>query len=161
MVHRLLRATLLGALGKQGMSSAADASGPTSPLPAALQGVDHMVEQLDSLCRHSSEREQAAAEVEREATLVKVLEYLERSVGEVFDGVVASISNSGLQVMLPVMVKGFVPISTLGNEYFICDFERQVLTGEDSGKVFRVGMQVRCQLKSVSIRELSCELSLV
>ena len=87
-----------------------------------------MVEQLDSLCRHSSEREQAAAEVEREATLVKVLEYLEHSVGEVFDGVIASISSSGLQVMLPVMVKGFIPIGTLGDEHFICDFERQVLT---------------------------------
>lgn len=161
MVHRLLRATLLGALEEQGMSSAPDASGPASPLPAALQGVDHMVEQLDSLCRHSSEREQAAAEVEREATLVKVLEYLEHSVGEVFDGVIASISSSGLQVMLPVMVKGFVPIGTLGDEHFICDFERQVLTGDDSGKTFRVGMQVRCRLKSVSIRGLSCELSLV
>lgn len=120
-----------------------------------------MVEQLDSLCRHSSEREQAAAEVEREATLAKVLEYLDRSVGELFDGVIASVSNSGLQIMLPVMVKGFVPIGVLGNEYFICDYERQVLTGEDSGKAFRVGMQVRCRLKSVSIRELSCELVLV
>lgn len=161
MVHRLLRAVLLGALDGRKASGSTGNPRAVTPSPAALEGLDRMVEQLDSLCRHASEREQAAAEVEREATLIKVLGYLERFVGEMFDGVIASVSSSGLQVMLPVMVKGFVPMGMLGDEHFICDFERQVLTGEDSGKVYRVGMQVRCQLKSVSFRELSCELSLV
>ncbi len=94
----------------------------------------------------SSEREKVAQKVERDAEKIKKAEYMESKIGEVFDGVVSSITAFGMFVELDNTVEGLIRFEYMGNEYFIYDDERKTLTGENSKTVYRVGDEVRIEV---------------
>ena len=94
----------------------------------------------------SSEREKVAQKVERDAEKIKKAEYMESKIGEVFDGVVSSITAFGMFVELDNTVEGLIRFEYMGNEYFIYDDERKTLTGENSKTVYRVGEEVRIEV---------------
>ena len=59
----------------------------------------------------------------------------------------SSVTRSGLFVRLKdTGADGFVPISTLGDEYFIYDEGQHVLVGERSGAGYRLGDNVDVRL---------------
>ena len=94
----------------------------------------------------SSEREKVAQKVERDAEKIKKAEYMESKIGEVYDGVVSSITPFGMFVELDNTIEGLVRFEYMGNEYFIYDDERKTLTGENSKRVYRVGDKVRIEV---------------
>ena len=94
----------------------------------------------------SSEREKIAQKVERDAEKIKKAEYMESKIGEVYDGVVSSITPFGMFVELDNTIEGLVRFEYMGNEYFIYDDERKTLTGENSKRVYRVGDKVRIEV---------------
>ncbi len=71
---------------------------------------------------------------------------MESKIGEVFDGVVSSITAFGMFVELDNTVEGLIRFEYMGNEYFIYDDERKTLTGENSKTVYRVGDEVRIEV---------------
>ena len=94
----------------------------------------------------SSEREKVAQKVERDAEKIKKAEYMESKIGEVYDGVVSSITPFGMFVELDNTIEGLIRFENMGNEYFIYDDERKTLTGENSKKVYRVGDEVKIEV---------------
>jgi ribonuclease R len=84
---------------------------------------------------------------ERETVDRLVAHHLSTRVGEEFDGRVSGVTKSGLFVALPDYgADGFVPISTLGTDYFIYDEAHQALSGEKTGLGYRLGDGVRVKL---------------
>ena len=94
----------------------------------------------------SSEREKIAQKVERDAEKIKKAEYMESKIGEVYDGVVSSITPFGMFVELDNTIEGLIRFENMGNEYFIYDDERKTLTGENSKKVYKVGDEVKIEV---------------
>ena len=94
----------------------------------------------------SSEREKVAQKVERDAEKIKKAEYMESKIGEVYDGVVSSITPFGMFVELDNTIEGLIRFEYMGNEYFIYDDERKTLTGENSKKVYKVGDEVKIEV---------------
>lgn len=72
---------------------------------------------LPQYCETASEREQAAIEAEREVLDMKMAEYMESHIGEVYEGVISGVTNFGLFVKLPNLIEGLVHISTLKGFY--------------------------------------------
>ena len=78
--------------------------------------------------------------------------YMQDKLGEEFDGVVASVTNFGLFVLLEgVFVEGLVHISELGTDYFHFDEVRHELRGERSGQVYRMTDRVRVKVARVDM----------
>ena len=94
----------------------------------------------------SSEREKIAQKVERDAEKIKKAEYMESKIGEVYDGVVSSITPFGMFAELDNTIEGLIRFENMGNEYFIYDDERKTLTGENSKKVYKVGDEVKIEV---------------
>jgi len=91
--------------------------------------------------------ERRAMAAERDTVDRLIAHHLSGRVGEEFDGRVQGVTKSGLFVSLPQYgADGFVPISTLGKDYFIYDEAHQALTGEKTGLGFRLGDSVRVKL---------------
>lgn len=68
-------------------------------------------------------------------------------VGAEFEARVGGVTKSGLFVTLPDYgADGFIPISTLGTDYFIYDEAHQALTGEKTGLGYRLGDEVTVRL---------------
>ena len=81
-----------------------------------------------------------------------------RHVGESFEGVVSGVSTIGLFVRLPNTVEGIVPMRELGGEYFAFDPALHKLTGQATGRVFRLGQQLRVRIVAANEGETKLDL---
>ncbi|WP_245511028.1 ribonuclease R [Martelella mediterranea] len=104
-------------------------------------------EQLDDIAAEISTFERRAMAAERETVDRLIAHHLAGRIGESFDGRVAGVTRSGLFIALPEYgADGFVPVSTLGTDYFVHDEVRQALVGEKTGLGYQMGDDVEVQL---------------
>ena len=94
----------------------------------------------------SSEREKIAQKVERDAEDIKKAEYMKDKVGEIYEGVVSSVTPFGMFVELDNTVEGLIRFENMGNEYFIYDDERKTLVGEKSKTMYKIGDSVKIEV---------------
>jgi ribonuclease R len=110
---------------------------------------------------HSSEREQRAADAERELKKVKLLEYLSDKIGLELDGVITGVESFGLFIAgVELPAEGFVHISGLTDDNYRYDRAGHVIAGFRSGNSYRLGDAVRVAVAAVNIdaRELNFRL---
>jgi ribonuclease R len=120
----------------------------------------HM-EALILLGDHCSDREQRAAEAERELKKVKLLNYLADKIGAQLNGVVTGVESYGLFVTgseLPA--EGFIQLASLTDDYYRFDRGGHVVHGLKSGNSYRLGDPVRGAVAAVDVdrRELDFRL---
>jgi ribonuclease R len=102
---------------------------------------------LDDIAAEISTFERRAMAAERETVDRLIAHHLAGRVGEEFEGRVSGVTKSGLFVALPEYgADGFIPISTLGSDYFIYDEAHQALSGERTGLGYRLGDTVTVKL---------------
>ena len=104
---------------------------------------------LEDICIHSSERERAAMDSEREVDDMKMAEYMESHIGEHFKGMVSGVRPFGMYVMLPNLVEGMIRFSDL-NETFYYDEETESVVGANSKKVYTLGTPVEIEVTNAS-----------
>ena len=105
---------------------------------------------LVEITRHSSEREVAAVEAERDVLDMKMAEYMEDHIGEEFDGIINTITNFGFFVELPNLVEGLVHVQTLKGDYFTYVPELLAMIGKSTKKTYRLGDKIRVKCVAAS-----------
>jgi ribonuclease R len=109
---------------------------------------------LDRIAKWSSEREVVATEAERESIKLKKIEYMERHLGDEFEGVVSGVVPFGIFVeIIDLLVEGLVHISDLDDDYYVHDEAHYQLTGTASGHTYRLGDNVRVKVVRVDKNE--------
>lgn len=99
---------------------------------------------LEIIGDHSSERERAADDAERELMDWRKAEFMAERVGEEFDGVITSVKDYGFYVELnEFFVEGLVHISTLVDDLYEYHERKHRLVGERTGRKYRLGDEVR------------------
>jgi ribonuclease R len=96
--------------------------------------------QMLQLGEHCSMTERRADDATRDVILWLKCEYMQDRVGQQFSGIVSSVTSFGLFVTLnDVYVDGLLHVTALPNDYYHFDPHSYRLSGERTGKVFRVG----------------------
>lgn len=111
--------------------------------------IKHYEEKLPEVAKHASQMERRAAEAERETDKLKKAEYMEERIGEVYDGVICSITQWGIYVELPNTVEGLIHVSALAGDYFYYDEEACEMVGKETGVSYKLGQRVTIQVKGV------------
>jgi len=94
-----------------------------------------------------SATERRAMLAERETVDRLIAHYLAAHLGDEFEGRITGVTRAGLFVSLATYgADGLVPISTLGDEYYLYDEANHAIAGERSGKGFRLGDTVTVKL---------------
>jgi ribonuclease R len=120
------------------------------------------VEELADLALHSSEREQAATEAERDSIKLKIVEYMADKVGEEFDAVISGVSDRGLYVELnATRAEGLIRIRDLGDDYFIYDEKRYRIVGERTKTSYALGDPIRVKLTEARVLDRELDFALV
>ena len=114
----------------------------------ALRGVS--IKNLEEISRQSSERERRAIEIEREALDLKAVEYMQRFIGQNFDGMIESVTNFGFFVELDNGVDGLVRAADLKDDYYAFVEREFGLIGVRTGKIYKIGDNVRVKLVSAN-----------
>ncbi len=112
--------------------------------------IDYWNENLDYITDHCSEREKAAVEAEREVDDMKMAEYMETKIGEIFEGVISGVNSFGIFVILDNLVEGLVHINTMENDYFTYVPECFSLIGHETKKRYRLGDKVKIKVVAAS-----------
>ena len=98
-----------------------------------------------------SAAERRAMAAERDTVDRLIAEHLASRKGETFEARIGGVTKAGLFVRLPQYgADGFVPVSTLGNDYYIYDEAAHSLVGERQGKGFRLGDPVEVKLVEIA-----------
>ena len=105
--------------------------------------VKHYERILNGVAEQSSMMERRADEAERDTDKLKMVEYMEKHEGEVFEGVVSSITNWGMYVELPNTVEGMVRITNIKDDYYYYDEEHYELVGETTKRTFKLGQKLK------------------
>ena len=72
-------------------------------------------------------------------------------IGEVYEGIVSSITSFGMFVELENTVEGLVRFDDMGNDdYFVYDEDRKILIGEHTKKTYSIGDRVTIRVKYAS-----------
>ena len=114
-------------------------------------------EQLVTLGRHCSDREQRAEAAERDLSKLKLLAYLSDRIGEEMDAVVTGVESYGIFVQgIKLPAEGLVRVETLSDDYYRFDRATHTLAGHREGNRFRLGDLLRVAVARVDLerREL-------
>jgi ribonuclease R len=126
IVHRALIAAL--DLGKDGLT-------------------DGEIAKLPTIAQHISQTERRAMLAERETSDRLLAQFLATKIGAEFMGRVSGVTRSGLFVrLLETGADGFIPASTIGQDYYRHVEEMQALVGDRTGEAFRIGDTVKVRL---------------
>jgi len=131
MVHRAIRHLLLGGTGRN---------------------FEYDSPHLAAMGEHCSALERRADDASRDSTDALKCEFMLDKVGGDFPGVIASVNSFGLFVELEeIFITGLVHITALDKDYFHFDPVGHRLTGERTGRVYRLGDSMRVRVAAVNM----------
>lgn len=106
------------------------------------------LEETSALISTSERRAMAA---ERETVDRLVARHLADRIGADFAARISGVTKSGLFVQLPHFgADGFIPVSSLGDDYYVYEEAAHALVGQRSGKGYRLADRVEVRLKEVA-----------
>jgi ribonuclease R len=110
--------------------------------------IDHYNEILPEVAKHSSEMERRADEAERETDKLKKVEFMEGHIGEIFEGVISSITSWGVYVELPNTIEGMIHVSMLPGDYFYYDEESYEMVGQATNIRYKLGQTLKVRVNA-------------
>lgn len=98
---------------------------------------------LADVAKHTSTTERRADDAERDTDKLKMVEYMERFIGQEFEGVISSITSWGIYVELPNTIEGMIRVSELKDGHYVYDENHYEMVNTSNGRVYKLGQKVK------------------
>lgn len=105
---------------------------------------------LKDITEHSSERERAAVDCEREVDDMKKAEYMQDHIGEEFDGIISSVTPFGMFIELPNLIEGLVRLDDMTDDYYVYNEDTFSLVGKNNKRGYRLGDKIKVIVKAAN-----------
>ena len=116
---------------------------------------------LPNVAEHTSITERTAEEAERAVDDLKIAEYMSKKIGEIYEGMISSLTHFGMFVQLENTVEGLVHFSNMIDDYYEFDEEKYYIIGEHSKKIYRIGDIVKIKVTSADLVKRTIDFMLV
>lgn len=123
--------------------------------------IKHYQEIMPEIALQSSNREREAIEIERQVDDMKIAEYMEKHIGEEFEGIISSVTNFGFFVELENTIDGLVHVTDLTDDFYFFDEKNLRYIGQRTGKVFKMSDSVKVRVASASKVDKSVDFEIV
>ena len=131
MVHRILRSHLSGN-------------------PISMRETMH----YERMALHSSEREVAAAEAERESVKLKQVQYMSDKVGQEFTGIITGVTDWGLFVAeTKSKSEGMARLKSLSGDTYTRGDGGYRVVGAETGQTYALGQLIKIKLAGVNLED--------
>lgn len=104
--------------------------------------LEHFQRILPAIADSNSKNERIAEEAEREVMKLKKVQYMSERIGNVYPGVISSITNWGMYVELPNTIEGMIHVTALKDDYYYYDEEKYIMVGRDTKREFSLGQKI-------------------
>ena len=116
----------------------------------------------EAQCQHASEREQIAANAERDSIKYKMIEFMQDKIGNEYEGSISGLTEWGMYVEIkPTMIEGMVALRDVKSDFFEFDEQNYLIRGRRTGKVFRLGDPVKIRVKAANLEQRLLDYELV
>lgn len=144
LVHRLIKEFMFG--NKQTNAS---------------NNVLFYTEKVNKAGINSSLTEKKAETLERNCVDLKKVEYMSEFIGKTFIGIISSITEFGIYIMLDNTVEGLVKYNEMHDDYYIVDTLKGTVKGEKNKKTYKIGDRVVVRLMDTNIEKRVVEFRLL
>ena len=118
-------------------------------------------EEMKDVARHSSDMERRAQEAERESVAAKTIRFMQRHVGDVFEGTIGGVTSFGLFVALDgVLAEGLIRLGSLVDDYYLYEADAHAVSGRRTRKRYRLGDRVSVRVVRVDTESRTIDLEL-
>ena len=101
------------------------------------------LDELHDIAEESSRSERRADDAERELMEWKKVKFMQDRIGEVFEGLIISVTKYGLFVELnDLFVEGLIPLNTLADDHYSYHESTREIIGQRSRKTYHLGQPV-------------------
>lgn len=105
------------------------------------------MQKYEQMCVKSSQREMEAVSAERDSIKYKQVEFLMNKIGETFAGVITGVTDWGIYVQEKnTLADGMVRLATIKSDYFEHEAKKYRIKGQKTGKIYRLGDEVKVKL---------------
>ena len=119
-------------------------------------------EYYEAQCQHASEREQIAANAERDSIKYKLIEFMQDKIGNEYEGNISGLTEWGMYVEIkPTMIEGMVALRDVKSDFFEFDEQNYLIKGRRTGKIFRLGDPVKIRVKAANLEQRLLDYELV
>lgn len=147
LVHRQIRAVLRGQWTEKKIEEA---------------NTEAFQESLVKLGDHTSTTERRADDATRDAVRWLKCQYIQKHLGEEFDGIISGVTRFGFFVELKdIYIDGLVHVTSLRNDYYYFDPIHHHLVGERSGIEYKLGGSVKVKVIRVDIDDRKIDFELI
>jgi len=112
--------------------------------------INHFNKIMPEIAEHTSKKERGAIECERNVMDMKKAEYMTQFIGDIFDGVISSITKWGMYVELPNTVEGLVRLQDMNDDFYHFNEDTMTVIGRHRKHTYRMGDQVQVKVKAAS-----------
>ena len=123
--------------------------------------MEHYEKILPEVAKQTSQTERRAEEAERETVKLKKAEYMSQHIGQVFDGVVSSITKWGMYVELPNTVEGLVHVAAMSDDHYEYYEDRYEMVGSHTGRVYKLGQEIRVKVTGADCLQRTIDFEIV
>ena len=122
---------------------------------------EHYEKILPEVTKASSELERRAEEAERETIKLKKVQYMDQHIGEVFEGVISSITKWGMYIELENTIEGLIHVTNMMDDHYDYVEERFEMVGEHTKKVYKLGQTVNIKVLGTDEMQRTIDFGLV
>ncbi|MGZ3901185.1 MAG: ribonuclease R [Bacteroidia bacterium] len=122
-------------------------------LEARLHGKTYSnKDELEFLCKHSSEQEKMAADAERASVKYKQVEFMSDKVGQTFDAVISGVTEWGIYAeIVENKCEGMIRNRDIKGDQFFYDEENYRYVGKNTGRIYGLGDSVKIVVVSADL----------
>ncbi|CAN5827231.1 ribonuclease R [soil metagenome] len=117
---------------------------------------------LERIASHSSVEERNAVDAERASIDLKKVEFMERHIGDEFEGTISGVTSFGMFVRLnQYFVEGLIHLHDLSDDYYEFHEGKYALIGRNTGRRFRLADAVQVRVESVNKEKRQIDFALL
>lgn len=107
---------------------------------------------VEEQAKHSSAMERLAADAERDSIKYMQVRFMEKHVGEVFEGVISGVAEFGFWVQIPENgAEGLIKLRDLVDDNYMYDAKNHAVYGMRYGKKFQLGDPVKIKVMKANL----------
>lgn len=119
-------------------------------------------EEIEKLCKHSSEMEIIASKAERDSIKFMQAVYISNFIGEKLEGIISGVTDFGIFVEVSnTTCEGLIRLKDIQGDYYTYDDKNYCIKGTNTGNQLRIGDKVNVKVRKVNIEKREINLILL
>ena len=117
---------------------------------------------VEIAAKHCSAMERLASDAERDSIKFMQVKFMEKHIGEVFDGVISGVAEFGFWVEIPENgSEGLIKLRDLMDDSYQYDAKNHAVYGTRTGKEYQLGDQVKIKVMKANILQKQLDFKIV